>query len=208
MHIGRFPDSPAVNSLKVSVFTLPTDFPESDGTLKWDSTTMVLVEAVAGEKTGIGYTYGDHCIAELVRQKLAPLVQGWDAMDVPGAWEAMVHSIRNNGRAGPVLMAIAAVDSALWDLKARLFDVPLAKLLGMMRHSVPVYGSGGFTSYSDSATTESTGGGCTAGIFRVKMKIGRDPGQDLSRVRAARDAIGADTELFVDANGAYTRKQA
>jgi L-alanine-DL-glutamate epimerase-like enolase superfamily enzyme len=208
MDFSPFSDSFSIRSLKASAFTLPTDFPESDGTLMWDSTTMVLVEATAGGKSGIGYSYGDRCLTELIQQKLAPLVQGWDAMDVPGAWEAMVHAIRNNGRPGLCSMAIAAVDSALWDLKARLLDMPLAKLLGMTRPSVPVYGSGGFTSYSDSQLRDQLGGWVQDGISRVKMKIGREPGQDAARVRAAREAIGSNAELFVDANGAYTRKQA
>ena len=70
-------------------------------------------------------------------------------MDVAGTWEAMVRAIRNAGRPGVVSMAIAAVDIALWDLKARLLDLPLVSLLGSVRDAVPVYGSGGFTSLTD-----------------------------------------------------------
>ncbi len=208
MHISRFPDWPSIRSLKVTAFTLPTDDPECDGTLEWDSTTMVLVEATAGGKTGIGYTYGDRSLAEFVHRKLAPLIQGRDAMDIPGAWEAMVQAIRNDGRPGLCSMAIAAVDSALWDLKARLLDLPLAKLLGMARPSVTVYGSGGFTSYSDSQLQNQLSGWVRQGISRVKMKVGREPERDGVRVRLAREAIGPEAELFVDANGAYSRKQA
>jgi L-alanine-DL-glutamate epimerase-like enolase superfamily enzyme len=204
----RFSDSASVQSLKPSIFTIPTDFPESDGTLEWDSTTMILVEVSAGGETGIGYTYGDRCIAEFVHQKLSPMIKGRNAMDIPGAWETMVRAIRNSGRPGLCSMAIAAVDSALWDLKAKLLDLPLAKLLGMARPAVPVYGSGGFTSYSDSQLQKQLGGWVHDGISRVKMKIGREPGRDGERVRVAREAIGPDAELYVDSNGAYTRKQA
>jgi L-alanine-DL-glutamate epimerase-like enolase superfamily enzyme len=105
-------------------------------------------------------------------------------------------------------MAIAAVDSCLWDLKARLLDVPLVKLLGMVRDGAPIYGSGGFTSYSIDQLQAQVAGWVSEGIRAVKMKIGRNPSDDLERVRAARDAIGSEAQLFVDANGAYTRKQA
>jgi L-alanine-DL-glutamate epimerase-like enolase superfamily enzyme len=105
-------------------------------------------------------------------------------------------------------MAIAAVDCALWDLEARLLELPLYALLGARRDAVPVYGSGGFTSYSTARLCEQLSGWVADGIPRVKMKIGTDPGADPARVRAAREAIGPEPELFVDANGAYRRKQA
>jgi L-alanine-DL-glutamate epimerase-like enolase superfamily enzyme len=197
-----------IERIAVSVYRVPTDAPESDGTYAWDSTTMVLVEAVAGGRTGLGYTYADTATARLVIDKLAGVVQGRDAMGVPGAWSAMVAAIRNLGRPGIASMAISAVDTALWDLKARLLDVPLVTLLGAVRDAAPVYGSGGFTSYTTGRLREQLAGWVAAGIPRVKMKIGRQPGDDVGRVREARDAIGPAAELFVDANGAYSRKQA
>ncbi len=105
-------------------------------------------------------------------------------------------------------MAISAVDIALWDLKARLLDLPLSILLGPVRESVPVYGSGGFTSYSEKQLQNQLAGWVEQGITRVKMKIGHDAKADIRRVHAAREAIGRNVELFVDANGAYSRKQA
>lgn len=201
-------DSIAVRHARVSAYTVPTDSPEADGTLAWNKTTIVIVEIEAGEATGLGYTYADTATAQLIHDLLAGIVTGRDAMDVIGSWQAMVHAIRNLGRPGIVSMAIAAVDSALWDLKARILDLPLARLLGMARDEVPVYGSGGFTSYSLEQLRNQLGGWAEAGIPRVKMKIGSKPADDLNRVRAAREAIGPQTELFVDANGAYSRKQA
>ncbi len=105
-------------------------------------------------------------------------------------------------------MAISAVDNALWDLKAKLLGVPLARLLGAARERVPVYGSGGFTSYSEQQLRDQFRSWADQGITRFKMKVGRDPAADVERVRAARAAIGDAAELFVDANGAYSRKQA
>jgi L-alanine-DL-glutamate epimerase-like enolase superfamily enzyme len=192
---------------RVSVYTVPTDAPESDGTLAWNSTTLVLVQIDAGGKHGIGYSYADAATATLIRDTLAKVVEGRNALDIPGAWTAMVAAIRNLGRPGIASMAIAAVDNALWDLKAKLFGVSLLDLLGAVRASIPVYGSGGFTSYTDKQLTDQLGGWVQSGIGRVKMKVGREPERDAARVRVARDAIG-DARLFVDANGAYTRKQA
>ncbi|MGB6488275.1 MAG: FAD-dependent oxidoreductase [Steroidobacteraceae bacterium] len=110
----------------------------------------------------------------------------------------MVHAIRNLGRPGIASMAISAVDTALWDLKGRLFDVPVAVLFGAVRDAVPIYGSGGFTSYTIARLQKQLGGWAEAGISWVKMKVGRDPRADIERVRAAREAIGPRTELFAE----------
>jgi len=197
-----------VESVRVAAYRIPTDFPESDGTFTWDSTTLVVVEASAGGRTGIGFTYASTASASLIRDQLSEAVRNCDALDVPAAWEAMVRAVRNLGRPGVASTAIAAVDAALWDLKGRLLDLSVVALLGAVRESIPVYGSGGFTSYSIDQLREQLGGWAADGIRRVKMKIGRDPQADPERVRAAREAIGADGEVFVDANGACTRKQA
>ena len=199
--------SPRIDRIDVSVYTIPADFPESDGTLEWNSTTMVVVEAHGGEQTGLGYTYSDRAAATLISGKLKKIVEGRDALSVAGPWRDMQVAVRNVGHDGIAASAIAAVDTALWDLKARLLALPLVTLFGQVRAGVPLYGSGGFTSYSIPQLQEQLGGWVRQGLPRVKMKIGRDPGADIERVRAARDAIG-DAELFVDANGAYSRKQA
>ena len=201
-------DRVPITKLKVSVFTVPTDLPESDGTYEWDATTLVLAESHAGGKTGIGYSYADISTAELIQSKLADVVLGCEALDVTSAWSKMAHSIRNLGRPGICSMAISAVDTALWDLKARLLNLPLVRLFGQVHDGVNIYGSGGFTSYTNQQLAEQLAGWAEQGILRVKMKIGRDPAADVERVWIARDAIGSQTELFVDANGAYSRKLA
>ena len=197
-----------IERLTVDVYTIPTDAPEADGTLAWDSTTIVVVHAHGGGQAGLGYTYADVSTAKLIESKLADIVRGRSALAPQSAWAAMVHETRNLGRPGITSMAIAAVDLALWDCKARVLGLPLAKLLGPARDSVPIYGSGGFTAYSMARLTEQLSGWAADGIPRVKMKVGSSPADDTERVRRAREAIGPQTELFVDANGAYTRKQA
>ena len=201
-------ESISVERIEVSAYTVPTDSPESDGTLRWDSTTMVLVEAIGGGRRGLGYTYGDVSVGKFVESKLASTVEGADAMSPPAAWKAMQEAIRNAGRPGVGAMAISAVDLALWDLRARLLGVALADALPRFYAAVPVYGSGGFTSYSNERLRDQLGGWASEGIPCVKMKVGREPQEDPERLRVAREAIGEDVELFVDVNGAYTRKQA
>lgn len=199
---------PPIEQIRVSAYTIPTDLPEADGTIAWDKTTIVIVQALAGGKRSLGYGYADASTARLITDMLIGVVEGRDAMDVPGAWQAMVRKVRNLGRPGICSMAISAVDNSLWDLKARLLDLPLVKLLGAVREGTPAYGSGGFTSYTVGQLQQQLVGWAAEGIKSVKMKIGTDPEADLERVRSARDAIGPNVRLFVDANGAYTRKQA
>jgi L-alanine-DL-glutamate epimerase-like enolase superfamily enzyme len=197
-----------ITQLDVSAFTIPTDFPEADGTLEWDSTTIVIVEIHAGGQVGLGFTYGDIVAARLIDRKLSQLILGRDALATTGCWMAMLHAVRNLGRPGVASHAIAAVDTALWDLKAKLFDVPLISLLGNNRPEIPVYGSGGFTSYSIDQLQAQLAGWAERGIRMMKIKVGSKPEEDVDRVKAARAAIGPRLELFVDANGAYSRKQA
>ena len=197
-----------IDKIDVTACAIPTDFPESDGTLEWDKTTIVIVEAKSGGTSGIGYTYADVSTAKLIDSLLRGVVEGRDPMDVSGSWVAMMQSVRNLGRPGIASMAISAVDIALWDLKAKLLRLPFVKLIGSVRSSIPVYGSGGFTSYSLDQLQRQLADWVHSGIHLVKMKVGRRPDDDAERVRGAREAIGKDAGLFVDANGAYSRKQA
>jgi L-alanine-DL-glutamate epimerase-like enolase superfamily enzyme len=192
-----------VTALDVTALTIPTDAPESDGTLAWDRTTMVLVQVHAGGTTGVGFTYSHTAAAELVRDLFAPRVAGRSVLDVEGAFDEMGRAARNVGRPGLAAAALSAVDVALWDCKARLLGVPLVSLLGAARDAIPAYGSGGFTSYPPARLQRQLGAWAEAGFRAVKMKVGRDPEADADRVRLAREAIGTRTELFVDANGAY-----
>lgn len=200
--------SAPIDRVTVASYTIPTDAPESDGTLEWTRTTIVIATISAAGENGLGYTYADSTTGALIHAVLRNVVKGMDAMAPAAAYMAMWQKIRNLGRAGICSMAISAVDSAIWDLKARLLGVPLVTLLGQVRAGAEIYGSGGFTSYSDQRLAEQLGGWARQGLGAVKMKIGRDPQRDPARVSAARDAIGRETELYVDANGAYTPRQA
>ena len=197
-----------IERIGAAAFRITTDAPEADGTFAWDATTLVVVRAYGGGRSGLGYTYADACIVALIEGALAEAVGGRDVMDVAGAWQAMQRTVRNLGRSGMAACAISAIDCALWDLKARLLDAPLAHLLGRRRDSVPIYGSGGFTTYTDERLAEQLSGWVRRDGGRVvKMKIGAHPSRDPHRVAVARAAIG-EAQLFVDANGAFSAREA
>jgi len=197
-----------IQSIECEAYAFPFQKAESDGTETWDKTTLILTRIQAGGETGLGYTYGDPPTAQIVRSILAPAVMGQSAFDIQKLWFAMLERVRNTGRPGIASMAIASVDTALWDLKAKLLKQPLSVLLGQVRPAVAAYGSGGFTSLSKSELENQLDSWLELGITRVKIKIGREPEKDPERVRIARETIGPDTELYVDANGAYDCKQA
>ena len=202
-----------VESVTASAYTIPTDEPEADGTMAWDATTLVVAQVAASGLVGTGWTYGPAACAELVREQFADVLVGRDALGVPGSWAAMVRAARNATRAGAAGYAISALDVALWDLKARLLGVALADLFGRVHETVPVYGSGGFTTYSDDRMAEQLSHWVRAQRFdQVKIKIGESWGtcehRDLARIARAREIIGPSVRLYVDANGAYQRKQA
>ena len=196
----------SIESVSARAYRIPTDQPESDGTLEWSATTLIVAHVSAGGQRGLGYTYGHSGAARLIEDKLGPLLVGRDAFATTECWEAMVRAVRNIGAPGICSMAISAADAALWDLKGRLLNAPLVSLLGQARQRVPVYGSGGFTSYTVAQLQTQLEGWVTAGLRWVKMKIGRHPDDDVPRVQAVRAAIGEIPDIFVDANGAYTRK--
>ncbi|KJJ61686.1 mandelate racemase [Pseudomonas sp. Choline-3u-10] len=198
----------AIRSMRVAAYRIPTDAPEADGTFQWDATTLVVVQLEAGGQAGLGYTYADASLVRLIEGHFRDLLEGADAFSIGRLNERLWASVRNLGRSGLAACAISAVDTALWDLKARLLDLPLAHLLGMRRENVAVYGSGGFTSYDDGRLREQLGNWVQEdGCHWVKMKIGADSPRDAERVRAAREAIG-EAGLFIDANGAHTPRSA
>jgi L-alanine-DL-glutamate epimerase-like enolase superfamily enzyme len=198
----------SIDSLDVRPFTIPTDGPESDGTACWEDTTLVLVSVRAGGIEGLGYSYAHPAAAAVVGHTLRPLVVGGDAFAVEAAWLRMAQALRNPGRPGIGSHALSAVDAALWDLKARLLGVSLLDLLGPARDAIPLYGSGGFTNWTNQRLTEQMADWAAEGFRMVKMKVGTYPGLDLARVRNVREAVGERAAIFVDANGRYSRKQA
>ena len=178
-------DTP-ITRMHAAAFRVPTDGPEADGTLAWDSTVIVVANVEAGGMTGLGYTYGAAEAASLINATLAPTLAGEDVWDIALAHQRMRRQVRNMGASGIAATAISAVDAALWDLKARLLDLPLARLLGMRRSAVPVYGSGGFTNYDDGRLRDQLAGWVEAGL-----PLGQDQGRHRPRPRSRSDGGGA-----------------
>jgi L-alanine-DL-glutamate epimerase-like enolase superfamily enzyme len=202
-------DSPRIERVETSVYSVPTDAPEADGTFAWDRTSLVLAQVTAGGRTGLGYSYTGSAAVDVLKFVLTPVLLHQDAFAIPKLWKAMIGAVRNIGWRGVCASAISAVDVALWDLKARLLDLPLVQLFGSMSEAVPIYGSGGFTTYSDHQLAGQLGTWVREdGCSMVKMKIGGQPDNDPHRMRVAREAIGPDVGLMIDANGALERKQA
>jgi L-alanine-DL-glutamate epimerase-like enolase superfamily enzyme len=201
-----------VEALEARAYTVPTDAPEGDGTLTWDSSTVVVVEARAGDRVGTGWTWAPAPAAAVIGDLLGPVVVGGPALAPGDVQDAMVRAVRNAGRQGLVGMALSAVDIALWDLGARLREVPLTQWWSEQPQPVPVYGSGGFTTYDDQRLRRQLEGWLALGLPAVKIKIGESWGtrerRDLERTQLARVVVGEEVELFVDANGGYGVGQA
>jgi L-alanine-DL-glutamate epimerase-like enolase superfamily enzyme len=197
----------AIDEIKVQAYTIPTELPESDGTIEWNSTTLVLVRIFAGGKTGIGYTYSNPAAAVVIHS-FSKILKGKNCLHISEITESLIRFIRNDGQCGIAMTAVSAVDIALWDLKAKILEIPLCVLLGQNQSSMLIYGSGGFTSYSTTQTSRQFLKWAEYGISHFKMKVGRDEARDPERVRSARKTIGSNAGLFVDANGAYTARKA
>ena len=198
----------AISGVRAAAYRVPTDRPEADGTLGWNATTMVTCEIDAAGGTGFGYTYADRATALFVTDVLAPVLKGHDGLATAARWRKMVDAVRNHGRAGVAAMAISCCDAALHDLRGKLLDQPLSSLLGRRRESVPVYGSGGFTTYSADEIAQQIEAWVDGGFGAVKIKVTGDTTAEADRIAAARRSAGDGIDLMIDANGACSRKGA
>lgn len=205
-------NSVSISQVDVETYRVPTAQPEADGTLQWDATTAVVVHVHAAGVTGLGWTYSSPAAAAVITGHLRDVVTGHDPADIGGTWAAMHRACRNYGTTGLVMQALSAVDIALWDLKARLLDTPLARLFGSCRSAVPIYGSGGFTNLDEQQLAEQVSSWHDAGCTAMKIKIGQHWGteseRDITRVNLFRTIAGDGVQLMTDANGGYTRAQA
>jgi L-alanine-DL-glutamate epimerase-like enolase superfamily enzyme len=198
-----------IDAVDVTACKIPTATElESDGTLVWDATSLVVVEVHAEGRTGLGYTYCHPAAAVLIESKLASIVEQADPLMPQRTWAQMQVQSRQLGHAGIAAMAISAVDTALWDLKAKLLGCCLADALPRFRESVPIYASGGFTNYSADQLRDQIRSWTDEAHTRMKIKVGRDKPADLARLDVVRSVAGPNVELMVDGNGAYTPQEA
>jgi len=200
-----------IESIAVATARVPLDTVTSFATRTVSARDYGLVKVRAGGIEGIGFCYagssGGTLVAHAVQHLLAPLLLGHDSLLVEGLWQRMFEETVLQGRAGSVMRAISILDCALWDLNSRAAKVPLYQYLGAaVDRAVPAYASGGY--YLAGKTPKKLGREMAdyakAGFRAVKMKVGRlSPKEEEARVRAARDAIGPEVELMLDANNAW-----
>jgi len=204
-------------SLTLSLAFLPLARPISDAkVLTGRQKPMTEIAFLFAEITtaqghqGVGYSYskraggrGQYAHAK----EIADDVIGEDPNDIQRIWTKLIWAGASVGRSGLATQAIAAIDIALWDLKAKRAGLPLAKLLGAHRDSVACYNtSGGFLSSSIEEILDNAHASIERGIGGVKIKVGQpDPRIDLSRVEAVRAALSEDVALMVDANQQWDR---
>jgi L-alanine-DL-glutamate epimerase-like enolase superfamily enzyme len=173
---------------------------------------LILVEVRAGEHSGTSYMlsfdYGPALLKSYVDQELKRHILGQCADSIRTIYQANLAASEYVGQEGLAMWGTAAIDVALWDLLARRLDVPATLLFGRHRTSVPVYGSGGWLSYTDEQLADEVASYVCRGFAGVKIKIGGDEDRDVERVRSVRKAIGPKPMLMVDANQALTLERA
>ena len=204
-----------LRSVDIPLKTAVSDAKVLTGRQKSLDAVSMLIAEIRSEQGhyGMGFTYtlrtgGPAQFA--FASEVAPLLIGEDPSDIARLWSKLVWAGASVGRSGLSTQAIAALDTALWDLKARRAQLPLAKLLGAHRNSVRCYNtSGGYLQASIEEVIDKARGSLDRGIGGVKMKVGHpDRVEDLARVQAVRKALGDATPLMVDVNQQWDRTTA
>lgn len=205
-----------IAAAQVHLVAAPVEAGFADATRKIETLGFVIVRIITDDgQEGIGITYnevGGEATAELIRRTMVPRLIGRDPLETEVIWQEFFHYLRGVGRKGLTYCALSAVDIALWDLKGKLLGVPVYKLLGGNSTRVPVYASGGWTSYSDDELVAEVTGMVAMGYTAVKFKVGVSGGtnlrRDAERVRKVREAVGPDIRLMIDANNCFDAARA
>jgi L-alanine-DL-glutamate epimerase-like enolase superfamily enzyme len=162
---------------------------------------------------GVGYTYtvgrNGGAVADILRREIPALIEGCDAQDTEAVWHRVWWGLHYGGRGGPVMLALSALDIALWDLKARRAGAPLWRLLGGFDPRVPCYAGGIDLDLPLDALLQQTDDNLGKGFRAIKMKVGRpDLAIDVARVQAMRQHLGDGFPLMADANMKWTIEEA
>ncbi len=184
----------------------------SDSTRKVETIGYVVVDITTDDGLhGVGVTYhevGGEAICEFIQSSIGPKLIGWSPLETEALYEEIFAYMRGVGRKGLSFCAYSALDIALWDLKGRMMNLPLYKLLGGNRTQITCYASGGWTSYSTQQLVDEVKAMVAAGYKYVKIKIGvdggRNPNEDARRILAVSEAVGPDIGIMIDANNAFT----
>jgi L-alanine-DL-glutamate epimerase-like enolase superfamily enzyme len=183
----------------------------ADATRKVETIGFVIVRITTDQGLeGVGVTYhevGGEATREVIRRNIAPKLIDRDPLETEAIWQELFHHLRGIGRKGLTFCALSAIDIGLWDLKGKIVGLPVSRLLGGNRTRVPVYASGGWTSYDDDQLVDEMRGMVARGFGAIKFKVGFGGGQqlarDVERVRKVREAVGPGIRLLVDANNCF-----
>lgn len=181
---------------------------ERDGTLSWSSTGLVTLELESEEHRALGYTYADRATAEFIVEHGLPFLLGKNPKENLLLMEEIKHEVRNLGHGSIQSLALSALDTTLWDLKARTLGVSIQDLLGVKRSSVPFYGSGLFINNSKEEITRQIEKFYSYGVKTFKMKLGEGIREDVDKVKLVKSLLPPDSELYVDANAFYSPREA
>lgn len=200
-----------IREARADLIASPVQTGFQDATRKVETVGMCVIRVNTDQGlTGIGVTYhevGGEAIKEMIERYYGPKLIGRDPFETEEIWEELFHYARGVGRKGLSFCALSAVDIALWDLKGKIMDLPLYRLLGGNKKKVPVYASGGWTSYDDDALVAEALEMVRRGYKMIKLKVGVEGGRnirrDTQRCRKVREAIGPDIGFMVDANNAF-----
>ena len=200
-----------IKEVKVHLVSMPVAAGFADATRKVETIGYTIVRVFTEDGLeGFGVTYhevGGEATKMLIEKNIAPRIIGKDPFETEVIWQDMFQYLRGVGRKGLMFCALSAVDIALWDLKGKILNMPLYRLWGGNKKQVPVYGSGGWTSYSDEELVEEMKEIVSRGYKMVKFKVGynggQSPSRDVERVRKVREAIGPDIGIMLDANNCW-----
>jgi L-alanine-DL-glutamate epimerase-like enolase superfamily enzyme len=200
-----------IRTIDVHLVSAPVTGGFADSTRKVESIGYVIVRVTTDQGLeGIGVTYhevGGEATRELILRNMAPMLLGRDPLETDVIWNEFFHYLRGIGRKGLTFCALSAVDIALWDLKGKIVNLPIYRLLGGNRTEIPVYSSGGWTSFSDDRLVDEMKGMIARGFKMIKFKVGveggKNPRRDVQRVRKVRDAVGPNIDLLIDANNCF-----
>lgn len=161
--------------------------------------------------TGCGFVMGlggetSTTLVPYIEKELAPLAVGQDALAPEALWMRLWGPNKPRMRGGLGVQALSAIDTACWDALAREAGLPLSRILGGFRNNVPVYGSGGWLTFTDEEMVDECTGFMEKGIGAYKLKLGTN--RDEERIRLLRDEAGDSVVLFADANQKYNPREA
>jgi len=203
-----------IEDVRTTWLSIPLTPPLADSTHRLDRIEWILVEVltdqgIAGHSCMLTFDYGPELLKGIVDHELRAVAIGMDAHFIGAVWEACWNQVEYIGQTGVAAWGLAAIDIALWDILGKSQCSPVYKLLGACRASVPIYGSGGWLSYSTDQLLEEVTSYVKRGFKAVKIKVGsKDKARDIERVKAVREAIGNDVLLMVDANQSWAPHEA